>query len=433
MKLFNVFRQAKTEPNGAENTKTSQQDQKKGKKGLFRVLQTKKDGGSKQKKKKGFIRGMLNKAAGKVPIKALRDKLYSPPETESEIRRREAEAIELKRQETLREMLRQESERLEKRKAQLEDWAAQVSGEAITQAIPVVAALRLQCWWRVLKAKRKAAELRAQAEIEAVEWMEEVRRLELLRKQALARYRQFIKDTAAEIYLNAVDHFKYPVAATTIQRYWRGALARMHYAVLLEKYRRWLQRQKELERYYAALRKVRKEEDNRFHETMDPAFLRQYGRKEWQTVDGWKPKFEADGEYDLLDYVWNPPKGAAHGVRTHKVTLPAKDEKAQLLLNTDPNTWVGLPVYVERYSPPKKKRVGPYPLRLDTTKVPKADTNKNKKKQKQATPSKKYGVQRRNPNGSSYFVTKYTWLPAPLVTEAMSNSSPKATLLASPC
>jgi len=65
-------------------------------------------------------------------------------------------------------------------------------------------------------------------------------------------------------------------------------------------------------------------------------------------------------EYALFDYVDSAPRGQSYGVRTHKVPLPIDTELNRQRAIDDANTWVGVPVKVVEV-PTVKLRVGPGP------------------------------------------------------------------------
>jgi len=365
--------------------------------------------------KPGFFHDLLNKVSDNLPFKALRQKMTSKLKKNDKLAEtgniienitpfKVQEDSEGQNEEAIRNH----------RQAQLQAWMDQVATDASKNAIAQICALRLQCWWRTILAQRYAAELRTKADQEALIKLQEMWRMEQLRKQAREQFQQMLKTMARQVYEQAVDHLKFPLSAIIIQKHWRSHRARRHVAKILGKHRKNLARQKETERFYAALRKMREEADLHYHEAMDPALRRKFGREDWEATEGWKPKYKADGEYALQDYIWSPPEGERHGLRTHKVTLPAQTAQEKRRLMKDPNTWVGLPVYVEPIHLKEEKHVGPWPPRLDTTlpfgtNLMQAGTLKR--------PSSQQNL-RYESNGSSYFITKYTWLPAALVTES---------------
>lgn len=91
------------------------------------------------------------------------------------------------------------------------------------------------------------------------------------------------------------------------------------------------------------------------------------------------------------------------GVRTYKIFLPPGSERDRLTLTTDKNAWAGVPVGIAKRRPPPPD-IGPSP------------------RSRGNVDSGSYRVRR--PSGGDgedtergEVVTKYNWLPAPLVAE----------------
>lgn len=89
------------------------------------------------------------------------------------------------------------------------------------------------------------------------------------------------------------------------------------------------------------------------------------------------------------------------GVRTFKVVLPPRSERDRRLLIDDKNAWAGVPVGVAtRRPPPERLGAPPRPGTITATRAPQASIGGAAEVE------------------SGQIVTKYNWLPAPLVGKA---------------
>ncbi|CAM9106650.1 unnamed protein product, partial [Hapterophycus canaliculatus] len=225
---------------------------------------------------------------------------------------------------------------------------------------------------------------------------------------AKRRYKEACRGEGRRILEWAVKVFLQPRAIIDLQRVWRGYRARKRLAAYLK----WLEdrarRRREYQRYLDALAAKRGATDRGSEQARlwrTSLFLvkrRVWGRVEFAHT-GWRPRYEVENPPDMHDHVWSPPRGSSSGVRTLKVLLPPASERDRRTLTEDKNAWAGVPVGITKRRPPPE-RLGP-PPRPGT--ITAAD-----ERHRPLPPSGRSG-ERAEVEGR--VLTKYNWLPAPLV------------------
>eukprot|EP00752_Nemacystus_decipiens_P006009 g5427.t1 len=273
-----------------------------------------------------------------------------------------------------------------------------VPGESfrLERTVTYRAARRIQGVFRRKLACKAVIERRSVA-LTALKRAEELRR-QRRRREADARkkYKEACRAEGKRVLEWAVKVSLQPRAIIDLQRVWRGYRARKRLAAYLK----WLEdkarRRREYQRYLAALAATRGA-GGRHSEQVK---RRVWGRVEF-THTGWRPRYEVENPPHMHDHVWIPPRGSSSGVRTLKVLLPPPSERDRVTLVEDKNAWAGVPVGIKERKPPPE-RIGP-PPRPGT--ITGADRNRN-------------GQHLQAPSfagGDGGFVTKYNWIPAPLV------------------
>ncbi|CAM9730754.1 unnamed protein product [Scytosiphon promiscuus] len=250
-----------------------------------------------------------------------------------------------------------------------------------------------------MKLARKAMGARRLAALAAYKKGEGLR-FQRRRREAEAkrRYKEVCRGEGKRILEWAVKVFLQPKAIIDLQRVWRGFRARKRLAAYLK----WLEdrarRRREYQRYLDALASKRGATD---------LGREQIKRRVWGRVEfahtGWRPRYEVENPPDMHDHVWTPPRGSSSGVRTLKVLLPPASERDRRTLTQDKNAWAGVPVGVVKRRPPPE-RLGPPPRPGTITAV----GERNQPLNPPVGGDEGAEVERR-------ILTKYNWLPAPLV------------------
>lgn len=259
--------------------------------------------------------------------------------------------------------------------------------------------IRIQCAERCRRSRKCAREMRAiglklKAESDA-RWLECKRQ----ERQAKKEYRLICRDQAGRLLTLTIKHYLQPWAVVDMQRVWRGYRCRKRLARYLRRLAWLAQREKERRRYLEGLRIIQGRGLDDIH--AEWVRRRVWGRGEFEHT-GWHPHGILDVG-NIQDYIWEPPASEQSGLRIQRVKLPVKSEWCRRIVTTDPNAWVGVPIPVPdmRQRPKTAQRIGP-PPRPGTITAHGLDLPLP---QTEGTIGKSYR-------------TKFTWLPAPLVSKA---------------
>ncbi|CAN0106041.1 unnamed protein product, partial [Pylaiella littoralis] len=282
-------------------------------------------------------------------------------------------------------------------------------GSRLKETVAYQAARRVQGMVRIKLARKATVALRITA-IAALKRGEELR-LQRRRREVDARnrYKKACKVEGGRILDWSVKVVMQPRAIVDLQRVWRGYRARKR----LTAYLKWLEdrarRRREYQRYLAALAAKRGAAGREIEQVK----RRVWGRVEFSHT-GWRPRYEVEHPPNMHDHVWAPPRGSSSGVRTLKVLLPPASERDRLTLKGDKNAWAGVPVGIAKRRPPPE-RLGP-PARPGTITAVDAE--------RPTLPSSVGGGGGVGVGGGKggeaegRSVTKYNWIPAPLVGKA---------------
>ncbi len=228
--------------------------------------------------------------------------------------------------------------------------------------------LLVQCSARVRIARKAYAKRLKDKEEELQEEARRISREKVEWNKAFGRFIKICNVEARKVAHIAINSWRKPEAAKTIQRFYWGYWVRRRFPSFRMRVLAQRRRRLERQRYLNALELAysgRADERRRKDDTKRRIYGRTTKGGFGEDRGGWKPNYEAEGDLDMWTHIWKPPEGNQFGVRNLKVKLPPETLLEARVANSDHNSWLGVPVMMETVK--KKERLGP-PERFDTLK-----------------------------------------------------------------
>jgi hypothetical protein len=276
--------------------------------------------------------------------------------------------------------------------------------------------VNLQCAARIRKARVRVKERAAEKVVEDSAKANAVAREKDEWNKGYDKFTLLCNAFARRTAHVATNYWRIPAAATGISRSWRGYRVRVRIPDFRKRVLAQRQRRLERARYLRALEmaygskedeKLRKEQTARRQYSRRTRGSDKFDDSYEHDRGGWKPEFEASGDLDIWSHVWKPPQGSQFGVRNYKVKLPPKSFREAKTLVEDRNSWIGVPVMLEK-AKSKERTLGP-PDRINTMKkyahvkstIPRAPGNPT--------------MLSNRSGDDNFYALKYNWIPMNII------------------